>query len=29
VAMLELENVNKAFGGLKATTDMNLSLEEG
>jgi branched-chain amino acid transport system ATP-binding protein len=27
--MLELENVNKAFGGLKATTDMNLSLEEG
>ena len=27
--MLELENVNKSFGGLQATTDMNLSVKEG
>ena len=27
--MLELQNVNKSFGGLQATTDMNLSVEEG
>ncbi len=29
MALLELENVNKAFGGLQATTDMSLSLNEG
>jgi branched-chain amino acid transport system ATP-binding protein len=29
VALLELEGVNKAFGGLQATTDMNLSVDEG
>ena len=29
MAMLELRGVNKAFGGLQATTDMNLTLEEG
>lgn len=29
MAMLELEGVNKAFGGLQATTNMALSLEEG
>ena len=27
--MLELEQVNKSFGGLQATTDMNLTLKEG
>ncbi len=27
--MLELQNVNKSFGGLQATTDMNLSVKEG
>ena len=29
MALLELENVNKSFGGLQATTDMSLSLNEG
>jgi len=29
MALLELEAVNKAFGGLQATTDMNLSVSEG
>ena len=29
MALLELEGVNKSFGGLQATTDMSLSLNEG
>ena len=29
MALLELSGVNKSFGGLQATTDMNLSLSEG
>ncbi len=29
MALLELSNVNKSFGGLQATTDMSLSLNEG
>ena len=29
MALLELEGVNKSFGGLQATTDMSLSLDEG
>jgi branched-chain amino acid transport system ATP-binding protein len=29
MSMLELSGVNKAFGGLQATTDMNLSVGEG
>lgn len=29
MAMLELQNVNKSFGGLKAITDVNLSVNEG
>lgn len=29
MALLELQNVNKAFGGLQATTNMNLTLNEG
>lgn len=29
MALLELNGVNKSFGGLQATTDMNLTLNEG
>lgn len=29
MALLELSGVNKSFGGLQATTDMNLTLNEG
>ena len=29
MGILEVQNVNKAFGGLKALTDVNLNVEEG
>ena len=29
MGILEVQNVNKSFGGLKALTDVNLNVEEG